>query len=150
MSDKDEFGWDDDVPVPESGFKLLPEGEAFFVIEKLDRQKKAFGKFGTINVAVMTMRCSVGEDEGEATIDVQFALVKSMGWKIVQLATAVGLRKHGDPSAVNKEWWGAFVGLGGKCLISHRKYVGRDGVEKTSNDITRFLDPAGSEEPTFD
>jgi hypothetical protein len=148
MSDKEEFGWDDDVEVPETGFTILPEGEAFFIIEKLERQKKAFGKFGTVNVAVMTMRCSI--DEAEASIPVQFALVKSMGWKLVQLATAVGLRKHGEGSTVNKEWWGAFVGLGGRCLIGHRKYQGRDGTEKTSNDITKFIDPEGGEEPTFD
>lgn len=140
--DNDGFGWNDKVAVPESGFELLPEGPAVFQIVKIERQRKEFGKFGTCNVAVMTFLCSPEAGEGSAELQSQFALVTPLGWKIVQLATACGFRKHGDSSEIDPRWWAQFDGATGRCEIGHRKFTRkRDGKEKTANEIVRFLEP---------
>lgn len=149
MSKKEEqvveegFGWSDKVDVPESSFTLLPEGPAFFTITKLERKRKEFGKFGVCNVAVMTFLCvPVEGDNQSGEIQGQFALVRALGWKIVQLATACGFRKHGDSSEIDPRWWGQFVGAEGGCILAHRKFTGKkDGKEKLANEIAEFTDP---------
>lgn len=138
----DAFGWDDSPEVSESKFKLLPEGEAIFTIRKLERKRSDFGRFGTINVAVVTFLCSPLDGDGEAEIDVQFGLHKDLGWKIVSLATACGLRKSGDGNQIDPRWWAAFQGECGRCMIKHRKYKSKkDGSERTANEIESFLAP---------
>jgi hypothetical protein len=135
------FGWDDKVEVPEDGHTLLPEGPAVFVISKLERRRKEFGSFGVINVAVMTFECSPLDGDQEASVTSQFGLAKSLGWKIVKLATACGFRRHGDSSEIDPRWWAKFEGASGKLVITHRKFDKKDGSKGTSNDIKDFLAP---------
>jgi hypothetical protein len=145
------FGWGDTVDVPESGHVLLPEGRAFFSVTKLERQRKEFGSFGTINVAVMSFTCFAKDGDGEADVQVQFGLVRSLGWKILQLATACGFRKPGDGNEIDPRWWGEFVGAEGSCTIAHRGYATRKGEKRTANDIAEFLPPEDAEkkQPEF-
>ena len=146
------FGWGDTVDVPESGHVLLPEGKAFFSVTKLERQRKEFGSFGTINVAVMSFTCFAKDGDGEADVTVQFGLVRSLGWKILQLATACGFRKPGDGNEIDPRWWGKFVGAEGVCQIKHRTYTGKkDGKERKANEIAEFLAPEDAEkkQPEF-
>ena len=146
------FGWGDTVDVPESGHVLLPEGKAFFSVTKLERQRKEFGSFGTINVAVMSFTCFAKDGDGEADVTVQFGLVRSLGWKILQLATACGFRKPGDGNEIDPRWWGKFVGAEGVCQIAHRYYTGKkDGKERKANEIAEFLPPEDAEkkQPEF-
>ena len=139
------FGWSDAPTVPESSFALLPEGPAVFTITKLERQRKEFGSFGVINVAVMTFLCAPKDGDGSAEIESQFGLVLKLGWKIVQLATACGFRKHGDGNEIDPRWWAQFEGATGECIIGHRKTVGKkgknEGKEMTFNEISEFVAP---------
>jgi len=158
MGDDKGFGWKDKVEVPESGFALLPEGPAVFEITKLERQRKEFGQFGVINVAVMTFLCCPKEGEGSGEIQVQFGLVLKLGWKIVQLATACGFRKHGDSNEIDPRWWDKFEGATGECVIAHRRYA-KKGESKdksqsdkwtgVSNEITEFVAAEGAGEREF-
>jgi hypothetical protein len=147
------FGWGDTVDVPESGHVLLPEGKAFFSVTKLERQRKEFGSFGVINVAVVTCTCfSCAEDaSGEADITVQLGLTRALGWKILQLATACGFRKPGDGNEIDPRWWGKFVGAEGVCTIKHREYTTKKGDKRQSNEIAEFLAPEDAEkqQPVF-
>jgi hypothetical protein len=140
---KEAFGWGDKVDVPDSGgYVLLPEGPAVFEIIKLEKARKPFGQFGTINVAVLTLLCSPVDGNESAEIKTQLGLHLSLGWKIVQLATACGLRKHGDSNEIDPRWWAQFVGAGGRCEIKHREYKGNKGDMLKANEIARFMDPA--------
>ena len=140
MTDSHEgFNWTDTVEVPETGFELLPEGLAVFQITKLDRQRKEFGKFGVCNVAVVTFLCSPVAGEGSAEVQSQFALVKTLGWKIVKLATACGLRRSGDCSEIDPRWWGQFEGATGRCEIGRRTFTDKKNRERKVNDIVDFL-----------
>jgi len=141
------FGWGDAVDVPETGHTLLPEGKAFFTITKLERQRKEFGQFGVINVAVVTCTCwtAVEGARGEADITVQLGLARSLGWKILQLATACGFRKPGDGNEIDPHWWGKFPNAEGTCTIKHRGYTTKKGETRTANEIAEFLPPEDGE-----
>lgn len=145
---KNGFGFDEEFEALDNEFTLLPDGECFFAITKMKREYKPVGKFGTVHVAIMSFLCCTA-DEQEASVDVQFPLCAEMGWKTLALATSVGLRQHGDESKkIKPEWWGKFVGLSGKCMMGSRTFKGKDGTDKTCNDIKSFLDAESG--PSFD
>lgn len=139
----DGFGWSDKVDVPDSKFSLLPKGEAFFTVTKIERQRKEYGSFGVQNVAVISFMCTPVEGEGDGEIEVQFGLVKKLGWKILQLATACGFREHGDSNEIDPRWWAKFEGASGRCMIDHRegKKKKSDGSAAMFNEIAEFLAP---------
>ena len=125
---------------------LLPEGEAIFTVVKLDRTRKDFGKFGTINVAVVKLMAStlVEGSDAAAEITVQLGLHHDLDWKITQFFTALGQRKHGDEGNFVPSW-GKIVGQTGRCKITHRTYAKKDDKDgaKTgvANEIAEFLAP---------
>ena len=143
MADNGAFGWGDEVEVKEGAYTLLPEGEALFTVTKLTRQRKEFGKFGVCNVAIITCLCTPVDGDGEAEIDSQIALHQELGWKIMQLATACGFRKHGEGNKIDPRWWAMLeAGGSGRCMIKHRTFPSkRDGKDVTVNEIAEFLAP---------
>jgi hypothetical protein len=97
------------------------------------------------------------EGEGSGEIQSQFGLVLKLGWKIVQLATACGFRKHGDSNEIDPRWWDKFTGATGECVIAHRKFA-KKGESKdksaatwtgVSNEITEFVAAEGAGEREF-
>ena len=143
-SNVEHFGFDDKVDVQESSFILIPDGEAIFTITKLEKDRKEMGQFGKCYVAIVTfLVTSMQEGNTKAEIDVHFPLVKEMGWKILQLATSIGFRKHGDGPSIDPAWWGKFVGETGRCVIGHRTGKPKKEGQKPRifNDIEEFLAP---------
>ena len=147
------YGWGDEVDPANSGgeYPLLPEGEAFFTVEKLERTRKEFGKFGTINVAVITMMCTsaTGDDKTQVEIKQQLGLHHNLDWKITQFFTAICQRKHGDSGKFVPNW-AAVEGEVGRCMVKHRKFAKKTDAtgEKTgiANEITEFLSPESEPE----
>lgn len=131
------FGFGDSPEVEESSYKLLPEGEACFSIRRVSRARRNFGTYGECNIA--EIECAVTMVEGGEKGDVKegIPLLTTFGWKIMQLATAVGLRKHGDGNKINPAWWAKFQGSDGRCVISHRL----DKKGRTWNQVEKFLAP---------
>ena len=132
------------------GFTLLPEGPAFFTVTKLKRERKEYGKFGTINVAVLTLMCMTESGDSQtAEVQVQLGLHTDLSWKITQFFTSIGQRKHGDSGKFVPNW-AAVENAEGRCKIAHRKFAKKADAqgEKTgvANEVAEFLDPA--EEPT--
>lgn len=138
------FGFDDKVSVPESAYTLLPKGEAFFTVIQLTKKRDNYGKFGMCSIAVMKLMVTPVEgSDQKAPIEVNFPLVKEMGWKILQVATACGLRKHGDGNEIDPHWWSQFEGKDGRCMIDHRSAPAKKPGQKdrTFNEISEFLAP---------
>ena len=149
MSDATGFGWNDTVS---SEHELIPEGAAVFEVLNLKRVRKEMGQFGTCNVAELTLLVSPKEGGGAASeLTVNLTLTKKLAWKIVQLATAVGLRKHGDNSDVDPTWWDKLTGLTGECIIEHRQYSTKSGKHagevRTTHDVKEFIAPGAGGYP---
>ena len=147
MSEKatEGYGWGDAIDPKEATqtAQLLPECEAVFSVEKLDRQRKEYGKFGLCNVAVLTLLAQdAAADNGpQVEITVQLPLVASMRWKVLAFAVAIGQRKHGDEGLFTPNW-AAMVGRTGMAKVGVREYTDRHGVKRKANEILEFLPPA--------
>lgn len=133
------FGWDDTI-AKDSSFVLLPEGEYDFFVEGFERQyHQGSAKLPPCNKAVLTIR--VGDPFGDSTVLTHnlFLCSKCEGL-LCDFFTAIGDRKRGEALRPN---WQAVVGKSGRCKLKIETWEGRDGEEKKSNRIERFLEPKG-------
>lgn len=153
MTDKADFGWDEALPPPRE-FALLPEGDAKFEVLKLERVRKDMGKkLGTCNVAVLSLLVtSYIDPENPLPIEVNLPLSHLIVFKLYQFFAAIGQYTHGDVEAGKpfQPNWNEVVGSTGLCVVKHRPWKGRDGVERHDNDIEAYLDDQGRTRATDD
>ncbi len=138
MADERAFGWDDSIEKDSSGFVLLPEGEYDFVVEGFTRGfHNGSAKLPRCNKAVLKIR--VGDAFGQSTVlEHNLFLHSKCEGLLCEFFTSIGARKRGE--SVRMDWQKAAVGTG-RCKLGVRTWVGRDGEEKKSNEILRFLEP---------
>lgn len=150
----DGFDWNSELPPPKE-FEILPEGDAEFEVLKLERARKEMGKLGTVNVAIVTLmvKSLVDPKADSKTITSNLPLSPKTVFKLYQFFASIGQYNHGDvengkPFTPN---WAKVAGKGGYCVIKHRPWKGKDGVERFSEEIDAYLDSKGrqraSDEP---
>lgn len=130
------FDWDDTIEADDSEYTLLPEGDYVFEVTKMERARfPGSAKLPPCNKATLTLK--VTGDSGSTSIRTDIILARSLEWKISQFFRSIGFKKHGEKLVMN---WGAVTGARGRVRVKQRTYVGKDGNERTTNDIDKFLD----------
>lgn len=131
-----EIGWDDEVEQDGGDFVLLDEGEYSFTVTKFERGRfPGSTKIPACNKAVLTL--AIDSDQGRTSVIADLIMYSSMEWKLSQFLRSVGLKKEGEKVRVK---WDQLVGKKGRCMIKHRTYTNKNGEEKQTNDIDRFID----------
>lgn len=131
-----EIGWDDEVEQDGGDFVLLDEGEYSFTVTKFERGRfPGSTKIPPCNKAVLTL--AIDSDQGRTSVIADLIMYSSMEWKLSQFLRSVGLKKEGEKVRVK---WDQLVGKKGRCMIKHRTYTNKNGEEKQTNDIDRFID----------
>ena len=92
-------------------------------------------KIPPCNKAVLTL--AIDSDQGRTSVNADLIMYSSMEWKLSQFLRSVGLKKEGEKVRVK---WDQLVGKKGRCIIKHRTYTNKNGEEKQTNDIDRFID----------
>lgn len=133
-----EFDWNDSIE-NDSEFTLLPEGEYDFTVEAFERGRHGGSeRLPACNKAILTLRVFDAMGNNAKITHNLFLHSKCEGF-LCAFFTSIGQRKHGEKLQMN---WNAVIGSRGKCKVIVDKYTGNDGVERTSNKIARFLEPA--------
>lgn len=144
MDDMDrEFGWDDVIENDGKGWVLLPDGEYPFTV--LSFERKRYGgsaKLPPCNQAELTIEID-GGSLGKTTVFHSLFLHTKTEGLLCAFFTSIGQRKHGEPLRMN---WPAVIGAKGRCKVYIDKWTGRDGKERESNKIDKFLEPEGAAE----
>jgi hypothetical protein len=149
MADKEEMGWNSEVDAdanrPER--TLLPEGPVKFVVLAFKRARKEYGKFGTINVAEVTLGVvTLSGDEPPAEVIVNLGLHADLQWKITEFFTAIGQRAHGDKGKFVPRW-DQVDGAAGYAINKHRELTSKKSNEKYKvNDLAKFITEAEAKE----
>lgn len=138
MADERAFGWDDQIQHDSSGFVLLPEGEYPFVVESFSRAyHNGSAKLPPCNKAVLKIR--VGDVFGQNTaLEHNLFLHSKTEGLLCEFFCSIGLRRRGEALKMD---WSRVPGASGRCKLGVRTWTGRDGEEKKSNEILRFLEP---------
>lgn len=134
-----ELGWEDVIQQDSAG-GLLPEGEYSFVITAVERMRHGgSAKLPPCNKVILTL--GVADEAGNSgQLKHNLFLHTKCEGLLCAFFLAIGLRQHGE--ALRMRW--DIIGRRGRCQISHRSYTGNDGVERKTNDIDRFLEPAAA------
>lgn len=133
-----EYDWNDVISNEGSDFTLLPEGVYPFTVTKFERgRSKGSDKLPPCNMAILTLKVTAPNGD-TTTITDQLVLHTKMEWKLCAFFRALGLKKHDEPLRMN---WQAVPGASGRCKVIVEKWTGRNGEEKESNRIDKYLDP---------
>ncbi len=142
MTIERELGWNDEISNDGGDFEVLPGGEYRFTVTNFERGRfNGSAKLPPCNMAKLTLDCD--DDQGnQGTITENLFLHSKTEGLLCQFFRSIGARQHGQRVAMD---WSRVIGAGGRCKISVRKYTGRDGQERDSNDV-KFLDPPEPEQ----
>lgn len=134
-----ELGWNDAIQNDGNEFIILPEGDYPFEVKKFERTRfNGSAKLPACPAAKLTIL--VGDrDCDQVTITHNLFLSSVTEGLLCQFFKSIGSRKHGERMVMD---WNKVVGAKGYCHVFIEKFIGKkDGKEKESNKIKKFLDP---------
>jgi hypothetical protein len=131
-----ELGWDDEIQ-QDSEFQLLPEGDYNFGVMSFERGRHAGSdKLPPCNKAILKL--NVWDDDGQTLLTHNLFLHSSVEGLLCAFFTAIGQRKHGEKLTMN---WATVPGSFGRCHLGVRTYKDKEGKDRQTNQITKFLEP---------
>ena len=134
--DNNIMGWDDVIENDGQEFVVLPEGDYTFTVSNFERGRfPGSAKIPPCNKATLTL--NIDNDQGVATARVDLILYRPLEWKIASFFRCIGHKKHGEKVVMD---WNKVVGARGRAHIRPRDYTDKNGVERQTNDVERFLD----------
>ena len=133
-----EFSWDDEIKNDGADWVLLPEGEYPFTITDFERGRHpGSAKLPPCNMAILTLSIDGGMAGKTTVINRLFLHSKTEGL-LCAFFESIGQRKHGEPLRMN---WQNVIGSTGRCKLEVHTYTNKDGEERQSNQVKRFLSP---------
>ena len=147
------FGWDDEIE-KEDAFTILPEGDYWFRIMKVDKGRYDGGdKISACPKAIVEFEITC-PDGSTVTLTENFLLHQKMEWKLSQFFASIGMKAKGEKLKMN--WSPAIIGKTGICKVIVHTYQ-KDGGERQTNRIDRLypsydqpnLPPHQQAQPTY-
>lgn len=128
------FGWEDEIE-NEDAFVLLPDGDYWFKIMKVDKGRYDGGpKISACPKAIVEFEITC-PDGNTVTLTENFLLHQKMEWKLSQFFASIGMKAKGEKLKMN--WSPAIIGKTGICKIIVNKYT-KGGSEHENNRIDKL------------
>ena len=141
--------WNDTISNDSQEFVTLPEGDYTFTVASFERAHfPGSAKIPPCNKATLTL--NIDNDQGIATARIDLILFRTLEWKISSFFASIGQKKQGETVKMD---WDKVIGARGRAHIRPRKYTDRNGNERETNDVERFIpcdDPNGLVEAKAD
>lgn len=136
--------WDEDATATTNEFTVLEPGTYTFRVEDFARAEyNGSDKIPACHEADVTISCANPEG-AQAKLTVRFFMVTSMQWKMTQFFRACGALAPDSPDGTSFKPGQLFkesVGMIGRCVVSKRRFTGKDGKEREANDVKEFVAP---------
>lgn len=126
--------WDDTLDPNAGDFVMLEPGEYDFNVVKYEKLRYAGG---AKLPACWQAKVEIVVD-GRATIQHNLFLHSKTEGLLCQFFKAIGARMSGDRLQMD---WNRIAGATGRCVIEHRTWKGKDGDERTDQQIKKFIMP---------
>lgn len=131
-----ELDWDSEIE-KDSDFILLPEGDYDFTVTSFERARHAGSEnLPPCNKAIISL--TINAPEETAIIKHNLFLHSKCEGLLSAFFCSIGQKKHGEKLKMD---WNSVIGKKGRCKITVRKWINKDGEEIPINDIKRFYDP---------
>lgn len=136
--DNEFLSWDGSFVAEESQFTTLKDGDYPFEVTKIERKMYDGNSQKIPNgapYAEVSLRFDGGE-QGNTTVTERLYLLKSLAWKLTEFFGSIGQAPVvGQPFKPN---WNTVVGSHGVATLTIHKYTGRDGQERSNNQVKKF------------
>lgn len=125
------------------GFTTLPDGdEVEFKIMEVEKGRNADGTKPQVK---MKVACTSVNGHGRTNITDYLTMTRKSEWKLCELFSAIGMRKHGE--TLRLDW--DIIGKTGRATVKTDSWTSRDGEKKLSNKIKNYLEPADDGDVSF-
>lgn len=139
-----ELSWDAEIENEGQEFVVAEEGDYGFTVTGFERARfEGSKKMPPCNQAKLSIKLDMPNGEN-CVIKHNLFLHTKTEWKLCEFFTAIGLRKHGQRASMN---WNAVNGAHGRCRVSKRSFVSKEGKTIWTNDIDKFYEPDESDLP---
>lgn len=136
--DNEFLDWDSSFVAEESQFTTLKDGDYPFEVTEIERKMYDGNSQKIPNgapYAEVSLRFNGGE-QGNTTVTERLYLLKSLAWKLTEFFGSIGQAPVvGQPFKPN---WNVVVGSHGVATLTIHKYTGRDGQERSNNQVKKF------------
>jgi hypothetical protein len=130
-----ELGWDDEIQKDGGEFIVLPAGDYNFTVMKFERGRFAGSeKMPACNQAKLEITVHSPEHGDVVIFHNLFLHTKTEGL-LSNFFAGIGQKKKGEPLRMN---WNTVVGARGKLKLEINKFRGRDGDDRTNNQVKTF------------
>lgn len=134
MNMERELNWDDEIQKDGGEFLILPAGDYNFTVNKFERGRFAGSdKMPACNQA--RLEITVHSSQGDVVVFHNLFLHSRTEGLLSNFFAGIGQKKQGEILKMN---WNAVVGATGRLKLEINKFTGRDGVERTNNQIKTF------------
>ena len=146
MSEAKFLEWDSEITQDTQEFVLLPEGDYPFMVQGLEKAiyDGPSEKIGH-GCPMAILKIVVGTDDNHTSVTDKLYLSTSMEWKLGQFFRAIGQKTHGKAYKMD---WNNVIGKQGLCRIKVEDWVDREGKQRQSNKIERYLECDAVKAPT--
>lgn len=135
MNQERELGWDDEIEKDGSDFIVLPEGDYNFTVAKFERGRFAgSAKMPACNQAKLELTIH-SQEHGDVVVFHNLFLHTKTEGLLSAFFAGIGQKKKGEKLRMN---WNAVVGSKGKLKLEINKFTGKDGNERTNNQVKKF------------
>ena len=136
MSER-ELGWDDEIVNDGPDFTILPAGDYNFTVSKMERARfPGSAKMPACNQAKLELTAHSPE-HGDVTIYHNLFLHTKTEGFLSNFFTGIGQKRKGEPLRMN---WGQVVGATGRLQLEVSTFKGRDGEDRTKNEVKQFYE----------
>lgn len=132
------LSWDGSFIAQDTEFILLDEGVYNFKITKMERKIHSGSEKIPNGTPFAEITYSINTKRGTTIIKDKLFLLKNWQWKLTAFFKSVG-QKVVDGQPFQPNW--NVVGATGKAEIGQHEYTNRNGDNRKSNQISRYLAP---------
>lgn len=130
-----ELGWEDEIQKDGGEFVILPAGDYNFTVTKFERGRFAGSeKMPACNQAKLEITVHSPEHGDVVIFHNLFLHTKTEGL-LSNFFAGIGQKRKGEPLRMN---WNTVVGSKGRLKLEINKFRGRDGEERTNNQVKSF------------
>lgn len=130
--------WNSEIDASQRPFEILPEGTiAAFEVTEFEQGTVSFQQL-TCPQAKLKLVCEAA-DGRRAFVRENLTLSTRWQWKLALFFRCIGQRVSGERIRPD---WAIVKGARGTCVLGIERWRGREGDERESNVVKRFLDPA--------
>lgn len=135
MNNERELAWEDEIEKDGNDFILLPEGDYNFTVAKFERARfQGSTKMPACNQAKLELTVHSPE-HGDVTIFHNLFLHTKTEGLLSNFFAGIGQKKKGEKLRMN---WNMVIGSKGRLKLEVNKFTGKDGAEKTNNQVKNF------------